>query len=65
MGVSSDVMAVNGSWLLDELAIEREHDQGRISMTGGHCSLAALWVFEAASTTAYDIAFIIRLSSRK
>ena len=35
LGVSSDVMAVNGSWLLDELVLEREHDEGRISMTGG------------------------------
>ena len=35
LGVSSDVMAVNGSWLLDELVLGREHDDGRISMTGG------------------------------
>ena len=25
LGVSSDVMAVNGSWLLDELVLGREH----------------------------------------
>ena len=28
VGVSSDVMAVNGSWLLDELVLGREHDEG-------------------------------------
>ena len=28
-------MAVDGSWLLDELAIGREHDEGSISVTGG------------------------------
>ena len=28
-------MAVNGSGLLDELVLGREHDEGRISMTGG------------------------------
>ena len=35
LGVSSDVMAVNGLWLLDELVLGREHNEGRISMTGG------------------------------
>ena len=35
LGVSSDVMAVNGSWLFDELVLGRKHDEGRISMTGG------------------------------
>ena len=28
-------MAVDGSWLLDELAIGREHDESSISVTGG------------------------------
>ena len=26
---------MDGSWLLDELAIGREHDEGSISVTGG------------------------------
>ena len=28
-------VVVVGSWLLDELVIGREHDEGSISMTGG------------------------------
>ena len=33
--VARSVMAVDGSWLLDELVIGREHDEGSISTTGG------------------------------